>query len=76
MLWTHWAFPQKAEQTHPSPSTEDLLGRALIVTGRAAEGEAQLKSAWENAQTDPHIAFDYAQVLLHKERLHAGSRSD
>lgn len=58
---------QRANQTHPSPSTEDLLGRALLLSGKVAEGEAQLKSAWTSAQTDPHIAFDYAELLLHKE---------
>ena len=58
---------QRANQTHPSPSAEDLLGRALLLSGRVAEGEAQLKSAWTSAQTDPHIAFDYAELLLHKE---------
>ena len=58
---------QTALETHPSPSVEDLLGRALIATGRISEGETQLKAAWKSAETDPHIAFDYAQLLLRKE---------
>ena len=58
---------QKAVETHPSPSAEDLLGRALIAAGRISEGETQINAAWNANKTDPHIAFDLAQSLLHKE---------
>ncbi len=58
---------RKAMEAHPSPSAQDLLGRALIATGRISEGETQLNAAWNADKTDPHIAFDLAQSLLRKE---------
>jgi tetratricopeptide (TPR) repeat protein len=55
---------QQAVASHPSPQSEDLLGRALLAAGQAAEGSRHLKKAWTAAQNDPQISFDYAQALL------------
>lgn len=60
---------EKAAEAHPSPGAENVLGRALLATGRAEEGASHLGAAWEGAKSDPHYAFDYAQVLLRREKF-------
>jgi len=58
---------ESAVAQHPSPGAENVLGRALLATGKAEEGTAHLSAAWQGAKTDPHFSFDYAQALLHRE---------
>jgi Flp pilus assembly protein TadD len=60
-------FAQLAAEKKASPGNLDLLGRALILTGKTQEGTEQLGSAWQQAQADSQIAFDYADALLHQE---------
>lgn len=55
---------QKAVSQNSSPEKEDLLGRALTAAGQAEEGEKHLRRAWEEAETNEGIAFDYTQALL------------
>ncbi len=59
----------KAVAQTPSPAAENVLGRVLVAVGRAGEGEAHLNTAWQGAQNDPRLAFDYAQVLLRRENF-------
>ena len=58
---------ETAAETKPSAANLDLLGRALIANGKPKDGISQLDSAWNQAQTDPQISFDYADALLHAE---------
>jgi tetratricopeptide (TPR) repeat protein len=58
---------QKAVDKHPSPATENLLGRILIASGNAGDGEIHLRIAWEGAKTDSTFAFDYSQALLRQQ---------
>jgi tetratricopeptide (TPR) repeat protein len=58
---------QQAVALHPSPSSEDTLGRALIAAGRQEEGTRHLASAWKSDPTDPRICFDYVQALLRRQ---------
>jgi len=55
---------QQAESANETPATEDLLGRSLLATGDAAQATQHFKNAWEHAQNDPQIAFDFAHSLL------------
>jgi tetratricopeptide (TPR) repeat protein len=61
------AAAEKAVEQHPSPGAENVLGRALIATGRAGEGERHLAIAWDGSKTDSHLAFDYCQALLRRQ---------
>ncbi len=47
-----------------TPATEDLMGRALLLTGERVRAAERFKTAWEGARTDPQIVFDYADALL------------
>ena len=58
---------ERAIAQHSSPEAENVLGRALLATGKPEEGRAHLSAGWQGAKTDPHLAFDYAQVLLRRE---------
>lgn len=58
-------FAQQAVTQHPSPASEDILGRALIAAGQPDQGTSHLAAAWKSDSTDPQICFDYAQALLH-----------
>jgi Flp pilus assembly protein TadD len=58
---------QQAVALHPSPSSEDTLGRALIAAGQLEEGTRHLASAWNSDPSNPRICFDYVQVLLHRQ---------
>ncbi len=60
-------FAELAAKKNPTAAAIDLLGRALIIDGESKEGIAQLALAWKQAQANPHIAFDYADALLHEE---------
>lgn len=64
---------EKAVAQHPSPAAENVLGRTLLAQGKTMEGEAHLNAAWQDAQTDPHIAFDYVQALLRQENFDKAS---
>lgn len=57
----------KAVAAHPSPVSEDMLGRALIATGHVDQGLSHLAAAWAGAKANPQISFDYAQILLEKQ---------
>jgi Flp pilus assembly protein TadD len=61
------AAAQQAVERHPSPGAENVIGRALIATGQAGEGEKHLSIAWHEAKTDSHLAFDYCQALLRRQ---------
>jgi len=63
------AAAQKEAAEHPSTEAEDVLGRALLASGRMSEGETHLSNAWQGAQNDPRLAFDYAQALLRQEKF-------
>lgn len=64
---------EKAVAQHSSPAAENVLGRALIAAGKSADGEAHLNAAWQGAQTDSRIAFDYVQVLLRAQNFDRAS---
>jgi Flp pilus assembly protein TadD len=61
------AAAEKAVEQHPSPGAENVLGRALLATGKTDEGEKHLGLAWSGAQSDARFAFDYCQALLKKQ---------
>ena len=63
------AAAQRAVAAHPSAGAENVLGRALLANGSAEGGASHLNFAWQEAKTDPHFAFDYAQVLLRAEKF-------
>jgi tetratricopeptide (TPR) repeat protein len=62
-------FAKMAAEKRPSPTNLDLLGRSLILNGNTNEGIAKLGTGWQQAQTDPQIAFDYGDALLHQEEF-------
>jgi Flp pilus assembly protein TadD len=61
------ASAEKAVAQHPSPAAENVLGRALLATGKSGESETHLSAAWQGAKTDSRFAFDYAQALLRRQ---------
>jgi tetratricopeptide (TPR) repeat protein len=61
------AAAEKAAAQHPMPGAEDVLGRALIATGKTDEGEEHLRLAWDGGKTDSRLTFDYAQALLRRQ---------
>ena len=63
------AAAEKAVQGHPSAEAENVLGRALLATGKTAEGQSHLRAAWQNAKTDSRFAFDYAETLLRQQNF-------
>ena len=55
-------FARQAVSQVPSPENEFLLARVLLADG-------QPEAAWENAKTNPPIAFAWAQTLLKKQKF-------
>jgi tetratricopeptide (TPR) repeat protein len=60
---------EKANTRNNSTASENLLGKVLIAVGRQDEGMQHLASAWNSANQDPAISFDYAQALLQKQNF-------
>jgi tetratricopeptide (TPR) repeat protein len=58
---------EKANTRNKSTASENLLGKVLVAAGRQNEGLEHLASAWNSANQDPAISFDYAQALLQKQ---------
>ena len=69
------AAAERAVAAASFAAAENVLGRALIAAGKRAEGRSHLNAAWQDAKTDSHLAFDYAQVLLRARELRSSGRS-
>jgi tetratricopeptide (TPR) repeat protein len=66
-------FSQQAVERQASPANQDLLGRSLEADGKLADAAPHLEAAWQADQTDPHFAFDWAQLLFRKPDFQAGA---
>ncbi|HWF47142.1 MAG TPA: tetratricopeptide repeat protein [Bryobacteraceae bacterium] len=66
-------FARQATERQSTPANQDLLGRALEAAGKPAEAAPYLETAWQADKTDPHIAFDWAQLLFRKPDFQAGA---
>jgi Flp pilus assembly protein TadD len=64
---------KEAVAEHPSPASENALGRSLLATGNALEGETHLNAAWQGDKADSHLAFDYVQALLRQQKFNEAS---
>jgi tetratricopeptide (TPR) repeat protein len=58
-----------ASASGTDPAAENVLGRALVGTGRTADAVRHLSAAWESDKVNPQFAFDYAQALLQAQEF-------